>query len=99
MRQAPAIIRLNDEELKTLAEWSRRGKQENRLVERARIILLAHEGKTNQQIADQLQTRAARVSKWRQRFGRERMAGLSDAARPGQPVSMMPALKSECWLY
>ena len=86
MRQAPAIIRLNDEEVKTLAEWSRRGKQENRLVERARIILLAHQGKTNQQIADQLQTRAARVSKWRQRFGRERMAGLSDATRPGQPV-------------
>ena len=51
MRQAPPIIRLNDEEVKTLAEWSRRGKQENRLVERARIILLAHQGKTNQQIA------------------------------------------------
>ena len=81
-----AILRLNNEEVETLAEWSRRGKQENRLVERARIILLAHEGKTNQQIADQLQTRAARVSKWRQRFGRERMAGLSDAARPGQPA-------------
>jgi hypothetical protein len=32
--------------------------------------LLAHEGKTKQQIADQLQTRPARVSKWRQRFTR-----------------------------
>jgi hypothetical protein len=38
-----------------------------------RIILLAHEGETNEQLADQLQTRAARVSKWRQRFGKQRM--------------------------
>jgi hypothetical protein len=27
MRQAPAIIRLNDDEVKTLADWSRRGKK------------------------------------------------------------------------
>jgi len=74
MRQAPAIIRLNEEEVKILADWSRRGKNEHRLVERSRIILLAHEGKTNQQIAEQLHTRAARVSKWRQRFGRQQMA-------------------------
>ena len=99
MRQAPAIIRLNDDEVKALADWSRRGKKEHRLVERAWIILLAHEGKTNQQIADQLHTRAARVSKWRQRFGRHRRAGWSDAARPASLLSTMKAPHSECWLY
>ena len=33
--------RLTDEEAKTLEEWTRRGKKGHRLVERARIILLA----------------------------------------------------------
>lgn len=60
--------------------WSRQGKTENRLVERARIILLAHKGRTNEQIAEELDTRTARVSKWRQRFGAARLAGLNDGA-------------------
>lgn len=86
MRRDPAIISLNEDEVKTLTEWTRRGKSEHRLVERAKIILLAHRGNTNQQIAEQLQTRTARVSKWRQRFGQRRLAGLSDAARSGKPA-------------
>jgi transposase len=86
MRKPPAWIRLTDEELLTLREWTRKGKSENRLVERARIILLAHDGQTNQQIAHRLHTRTARVSKWRQRFGANRLMGLSDAERPGKPA-------------
>src|SRR3954452_22989621 len=86
MRREPAVIRLSEDEVKTLTEWSRRGKSEHRLVERAKIILLANQGKTNQQIAAQLHTRTARVSKWRQRFGQHRLAGLGDAARPGKPA-------------
>ena len=68
MRRPPAQIDLTREERETLQEWTRKGTAENRFVERARIILLAHEGQTNQQIARRLQTRTARVSKWRQRF-------------------------------
>lgn len=55
------------------------------MVERARIVLLANEGRTNQEIADYLHTRTARVSKWRQRFGADRLAGLGDAPRSGKP--------------
>jgi len=80
MRRQTATIRLTDEEVGTLQRWIRQGKTEHRLVERARILLLAHEGRTNQQIADQLHTRTARVSKWRQRFGAHGLSGLSDAA-------------------
>jgi transposase len=85
MRRPTAVIRLTEEEAKTLEEWTRRGKKENRLVERARIVLLANAGQSNQQIADKLQTRSARVSKWRQRFGARRLEGLSDSARSGKP--------------
>lgn len=86
MRQAAAMIRLSEEEEATLQDWSRRGKSEHRMVERARIILLAGEGRTNEQIATNLKTRTARVSKWRQRFGVKRLAGLSDAERSGKPA-------------
>jgi transposase len=86
MRQPTAIVRLSEGESKTLQEWSRRGKSEHRLVERARIILLAGEGRTNEQIAKALKTRTARVSKWRQRFGAKRLAGLGDAERSGKPA-------------
>jgi transposase len=86
MRRSPAKISLTDEEVKTLQGWARQGKGEHRMVERARIVLLANEGRTNQQIADHLHTRTARVSKWRQRFGTHRLAGLGDAARSGKPA-------------
>lgn len=36
-------------------------------------------------IARQLDTRPARVSKWRQRFAQGRLSALSDAPRPGKP--------------
>jgi Txe/YoeB family toxin of Txe-Axe toxin-antitoxin module len=51
IRRPAALIRLCEEETKTLQNWSRRGKSEHRLVERARIILLASEGRSNEQIA------------------------------------------------
>ncbi len=86
MRQPVAVIRLTDEEVKTLEGWTRQGKQEHRLVERASMILLANAGRTNQQIADALHTRTARVSKWRQRFRSNRLEGLGDAARSGKPA-------------
>jgi len=87
MRRQAAVIRLTDEEASTLREWTRRGKSEHRLVERARIILLANDGRTNEQIAAELHTRTARVSKWRQRFGTQRLSGLEDAARSGKPAT------------
>ncbi len=90
MRQPTAIIDLSEEEIKTLQDWSRRGKSEHRLVERARIILLAGERRTNEQIAQALKTRTARVSKWRQRFGAKRLAGLGDAERSGKPAKYDP---------
>lgn len=86
MRRQNATIRLTEDEKKTLQQWTRRGKSEQRLVERSRIVLLAGEGWTNQQIAEELDTRTARVSKWRQRFVAGRLAGLGDAARSGTPA-------------
>lgn len=85
MATARAQIKLTEAEEATLREWCRKGTCEQRTVERARIILLSHEGKTVQSIAKALNTRAARVSKWRQRFAKDRLLALSDAPRSGKP--------------
>src|SRR5580704_16203712 len=86
MRRQAAVVRLTDEEVSQLKEWTRRGKSEHRVVERARIILLADAGHTNEQIGAERKTRTARVSKWRQRFGPHRLEGLGDAPRSGKPA-------------
>lgn len=85
MARPTARIQLNAEEESTLRAWTRKGTSEQRIVERAQIILLANEGLSVEKIAERLHTRAARVSKWRQRFAASRLSGLSDAARPGKP--------------
>jgi transposase len=84
-RSAPAVIRLSEEEESVLRSWTRKGSVEQRLADRARIVLLSHEGLSVEAIAARLHTRPARVSKWRQRFVKDRLNALSDAPRPGKP--------------
>ena len=54
-------------------------------VVRARMILLAAEGLSNDRIADRLDSRREVVSMWRKRFFEERLAGLQERSRPGRP--------------
>lgn len=83
-RIAPPIS-LAPDERRALEKLARSPSAEHRLVERARIVLLADSCHSNQQIAEALQTREARVSKWRSRFARDRMNGLHDDPRSGKP--------------
>ena len=85
MAKRATPILLSPAEKRTLQRWRRAHKTERRTAERARIVLLAAQGKSNLEIAAQLGTRPARVSKWRTRFARQRLAGLADEARPGKP--------------
>jgi len=83
MRKPATPIVLSEAEQETLRSWLRAGTSEQRMVERAQIILAAADGVGTNDIARQLGTRAARVSKWRTRFARDRLTGLTDAPRPG----------------
>src|ERR1700722_7464186 len=87
MARSHARIVLNSEEESPLRSWTRTGKAEQRVVERARIILLSNQGLTVEEIAARLHTRPARVSKWRQRFVAGRLQALSDAERSGKPCT------------
>ena len=79
------VIRLTGEERKRLLSWIRAGTTEQRLVRRARMILLASEGKKTKEIAEVMSTYPGRVSKWRTRFARLGIEGLKDAPRTGPP--------------
>ncbi len=59
-------------------------------VLRAKMILLAHQGLSNNEIADRLSTRREIVSLWRKRFFEERLDGLEDRQRPGRPRVFPP---------
>src|ERR1035437_4272766 len=85
MARPAAVIRLTAEEEKPLNQYLRSGTSEQRLVERARVVLLASQGHGSGEIAAILKTRPARVSKWRQRFERLRLAGVEDAQGSGKP--------------
>jgi len=56
-----------------------------RQVQRARLLLAAAAGKTNQAISQEIGLGWQSVSMWRRRFIRERLAGLEDRPRPGKP--------------
>ena len=49
------------------------------------LILTLAEGPSNEAVAGRFGTRAATVSKWRDRFAHKGLSGLSDAPRSGKP--------------
>lgn len=80
----PTLIQLEPSETATLESWVRSSTTEQRLVLRARIVLLASDGLGTNAIGERLDIRPATVSKWRTRFAHQRLAGLTDAPRPGK---------------
>ena len=70
------------------AELERRARSKGapaRVVERARIVLLAAAGLTGAQIAERAGCTEPTVVKWRRRYAGCGLAGLEDAPRPGGP--------------
>lgn len=58
---------------------------EKQLAERANIVLLCAQGKTNQQVALELKTSRPTVIKWRRRYAQHGLKGLRDKQRSGKP--------------
>jgi transposase len=80
-----AALELTDEERQQLMGYVRRGKVSQQLALRARIVLRCADGCLNRLVADELGISEATVCKWRGRFVKARVAGLSDAPRTGAP--------------
>jgi transposase len=84
-RVAPAVS-LDPTTKATLDHLVRSPSTRQGLVQRCRIILAAATGKSNQQIAGDLQMPEVTVSKWRRCFASKGLEGLQDAPRSGRPV-------------
>ena len=85
MSRQATVIKMSEDDRRTLESWIRSGSTEQRLVLRARIILAAAEGEATLNIANRLGVWPTTVSKWRMRFSFLGIAGLSDCARSGAP--------------
>lgn len=81
---APQLV-VSPAERAALERLVRARTTEQRLAQRARIVLDAAEGVANKRIAAQRDVNLMTVLLWRRRFERERLAGLREAARPGRP--------------
>ena len=68
-----------------------RGKKAPGLAQRARIVPMCADGKTNVAVAAELGITRETAGKWRNRFIRQRFAGLSDEPRPGVPRTITDA--------
>jgi transposase len=74
---------LTAEERQTLEQWLQRGQSSARKLVRARILLQAEEGLTDEEIATALDVGVATVERTRQRFVERSLAALNDLPRPG----------------
>jgi len=84
MRVAPPVL-LSDKERRQLERYERGRSTSARLVLRARIVLLAAEGRQNRDIAVATGTDRFTVARWRNRFVRLRLPGIEkDAPRSGR---------------
>ena len=77
------VIALTIEERKALEALVRSRKSEARMRDRARIVLLAASGKGSREIAREVRCTPGTASKWRVRYARDRVAGLSESGDRG----------------
>ena len=89
-RKSPFDITLSREEYIALENQIRQYTSPYCDVIRAKIVLLAAEGLSNDIIAARLDTPRQIVSKWRKRFALARLPGLESQPRGGRPALFSP---------
>jgi len=89
-RTSPFPIRLSSAEAAELHRRAARYTLPYFQVQRAKMVLLAADGLSNDQIAAQLDARREVVSMWRKRFYAEGLVGLEERSRPGRPRTFPP---------
>ena len=87
---SPFRIQLTREERRALEARARKYTSPYRDVIRAKLVLLAAEGLSNDVIAARLDTPRQIISKWRHRFFDQRLAGLDEEPRGGRPARFSP---------
>ena len=89
-RRSPFAVVLSEDERQHLGSIARQYTSPYCDVIRAKIVLLAAEGLSNDVIASRLATPRQIVSKWRKRFCLARLPGLEDEPRGGRKARFSP---------
>jgi len=85
MRQYRELISLTQEQRKELKQWAQSRTLPAGDVFRARLILALADGWSYTQIKQRLHTSAPTISRWKQRFEQEGIAGLEPQHKGSQP--------------
>lgn len=89
MRKSSADFRIDEGQRGQLLSLVRSGKTAQKVVLRAKIVLLASQGVGNSEIARRLETSRPTVILWRARFGSQGVAGLlKDGPRSGRKKTL-----------
>lgn len=89
-RASPFAIHLSRKEREILEDRARKYTLPYFEVLRAKMILLAAEGRSNDEIGAALSVGRDVVSLWRKRFFHDRLPGLQERPRPGRPRVFPP---------
>jgi putative transposase len=79
---------LSEAEQAQLSSFARSRSMPAALSLRARIVLACATGQSNRAVAQRVDCNHTTVGKWRQRYLKDRIAGLYDELRPGKPRSI-----------
>ena len=82
---------ITEDDREVLVRWSKRPKSPFSIAQRARIVLLAADGLSNNAVAERAGVNQATVVKWRKRFIAGGLDGLLDEPRPGAPRTITDA--------
>ena len=92
MRVAPEIV-LTDQEQAKLTQLARSRRASVRLAQRARIVLLAAQGRQNKEIAQQLGVGRVQVARWRKRYIQCAFEGIERDLPRGAPATKVDVQK------
>jgi Winged helix-turn helix len=88
--RSPHEIDLSEAERAELKHLAACYTRPHREVQRAKLVLLAAEGKTNTEIGERLEMSRKAVGRWRKRFCEQGIEGIKDLKRTGRPRRFPP---------
>lgn len=91
MGRVAGIVELSAAERTFLESQVRRHRAPRSLSDRCQMILLCADGLASKDVASTMGVHEHTVGKWRRRFVRDRLEGLSDEYRPGRPRTVSDA--------
>ena len=89
-------VQLNNQERTHLENLTRKGQVQVRVYKRARILLLAHQGLNDADIATQTASSPRTIQRIRKRFTTERaQVAIAEKPRPGRPSKLTPEQRAK----